>query len=400
MHTSIVQYNKISSQQLLSYRIREKVIKTILLLNTIMVFAFNDQKNILYIVKASLLIIFSILCITRPIKNAWILLWGIAIVLWSASSLFWIVHVDRFIYNLAWTFQAIFIFSLTIYIIDNEDLLNFYIKSIVISSSVLFFRLVLFYPISIWGTSRLGASIGYNPNVIGVEAAFAAILSLYLLEKAKRKIIYVVLFLVFLMVVVFSGSRKALLGLILGLFIIVFLRSKISIYRKTFGLIFLIVFIHVFYLIMTSFEPIYNVMGKRLEVLFNVFLGTESSVRTSMIDIGLSLFGEKPWIGHGQGQYSYISGFQTYSHNNYIEFLVNFGIIGFCLYYSVYLISFYRLIKIAKSYRNGIYFFSMLIVILFLETGSVTYQSLYLLIPLSVVVIRSKPHHGNVHSIK
>src|SRR5690554_6703217 len=57
MHTSIVQYNKNSSQQLLSYRIREKVIKTILLLNTIMVFAFNDQKNILYIVKASLLII-------------------------------------------------------------------------------------------------------------------------------------------------------------------------------------------------------------------------------------------------------------------------------------------------------------------------------------------------------
>jgi O-antigen ligase len=265
---------------------------------------------------------------------------------------------------------------------------------------VLFIRLVLFYPLHIWGSSRLGTSIGYNPNVVGVEAAFAAILSLYLMEKSNRKLIYVVLFFVFLIVVVFSGSRKALLGLILGLFIIVFLRSNISIFRKIFGLIFLILFIYVFYLIMTSFEPIYDVMGRRLETLFNVFLGTESSVRTSMIDIGLSLFGEKPWIGHGQSQYSYISGFQTYSHNNYIEFLVNFGIIGFCLYYSVYVISFYRLIKIAKSHKNGIYFLSMLIVILFLETGSITYQSLYLLIPLSVVVIRSKLHHGNVHSIK
>ena len=60
-----------------------------------------------------------------------------------------------------------------------------------------------------------------------------------------------------------------------------------------------------------------------------------------MIQYGMDYFKERPLLGHGIENFRYLYaqevGKETYSHNNYIELLVNNGIVGLLLYYSFYI---------------------------------------------------------------
>ena len=84
---------------------------------------------------------------------------------------------------------------------------------------------------------------------------------------------------------------------------------------------------------------VYNVIGSRYEVLIEGLLfgeieaGTSFYYRNKMALQGLRWFAEKPVFGYGLDAYSLLSPYKTYSHNNFIEMLVNTGIVGFLLYY-------------------------------------------------------------------
>ena len=51
-------------------------------------------------------------------------------------------------------------------------------------------------------------------------------------------------------------------------------------------------------------------------------------------------FWQKPILGHGidsfRTLYGMLGGMETYSHNNFIEMLVSGGVVGFIIYYSIY----------------------------------------------------------------
>jgi len=63
--------------------------------------------------------------------------------------------------------------------------------------------------------------------------------------------------------------------------------------------------------------------------------GSSVYIRERMVSVGLHLWAEQPFAGHGAGQFSSLSGFNMYAHNNYVELLANDGIIGLILYYIV-----------------------------------------------------------------
>ena len=74
-----------------------------------------------------------------------------------------------------------------------------------------------------------------------------------------------------------------------------------------------------------------------------------------MINVGYSIFANNPLWGCGINNAQFILEYyfaRTYLHNNYIELSADLGLIGFCLYYLVYL---YDIIGLIKYRRLKVY---------------------------------------------
>lgn len=99
-----------------------------------------------------------------------------------------------------------------------------------------------------------------------------------------------------------------------------------------------------------------------------------------MIQVGLNLWSQHPLIGWGFDAYEDISGFNTYSHSNFIELLANNGLIGLILYYCFsfsLLISSLRLYRYRKLKDKGLLSWTILVVVVLLawDIAAVSYYS-------------------------
>jgi len=65
---------------------------------------------------------------------------------------------------------------------------------------------------------------------------------------------------------------------------------------------------------------------------------TSSTTRLSMIEEALGLWVQHPLIGNGIDQFRVLGSYGTYSHNNYAEMLVDFGLLGTTLFYATDLV--------------------------------------------------------------
>lgn len=102
--------------------------------------------------------------------------------------------------------------------------------------------------------------------------------------------------------------------------------------------------------------------------------------RSDMIQVGLNLWSQHPLIGWGFDAYEDISGFNTYSHSNFIELLANNGLIGLILYYCFsfsLLISSLRLYRYRKLKDKGLLSWTILVVVVLLawDIAAVSYYS-------------------------
>ena len=79
--------------------------------------------------------------------------------------------------------------------------------------------------------------------------------------------------------------------------------------------------------------------------------------------------------------------FRTYTHNNYVEMLVNFGLTGFVIYYLGYVLNFIKIIKMKRdvNFSMKVLFFVLMSVIFIADIGTVTYYERYVCIILSTI---------------
>ena len=82
-----------------------------------------------------------------------------------------------------------------------------------------------------------------------------------------------------------------------------------------------------------------------------------------------------------------VVGRSTYAHNNYYEILVNFGLVGFFIYYSMYV---YLIVKLLRPvFRDGNdvakLMMTLMAVILICEYGIVLYYSVYAIVFITAV---------------
>jgi len=148
-------------------------------------------------------------------------------------------------------------------------------------------------------------------------------------------------------------------------------------------------------------ESIYNVLGVRLEDLFASFNGeqdVESSIllRQEYIENGIMWIKDAPFLGYGVDAYRSLNGpltgHYTYSHNNFIEVAINWGIVGFVYYYSIYFTIIKKFFKILKNNILAVTIFALFIGNLFMHYGMVVYFEIWqnLLLCISVAMISNK----------
>ena len=226
-----------------------------------------------------------------------------------------------------------------------------------------------------------------NANSIGSLAAYSILINFYFLLYVDKKIkLYDLLAIPGFLSLVASQSRKAFLICFLGILVLLILYNfHISKGKKAvFSIIklFCILFITVFVLDKLLMLPMFNLIRERFISMFNGLLGGDSDIsgRIRYLNIGLDVFRRNPIIGVGADNarlYNYsLTGYDVYLHNNYIELLANLGIIGFLLYYSVFVFVLYNLFKY-RHFRDSEYDICLVLVLfrLIIDFGQITYYA-------------------------
>ena len=137
---------------------------------------------------------------------------------------------------------------------------------------------------------------------------------------------------------------------------------------------------------MMNVPLLYDLGGNRIESFLNSLNGGETdgstSFRIHMIEWGIEWFHNRPYFGHGLMNYKALLGTMgtwagtegTYAHNNYIELLVDVGIVGTVIYYSLYASLLFKGIrKIKERNLTRLILLGLLVAILISEYGLVTY---------------------------
>ena len=237
---------------------------------------------------------------------------------------------------------------------------------------------------------RAGVEIT-NVNSIGMYMAFTVIIGFYYAYIEKRKISYLLIILPFIMSLG-SGSRKALLTIAIGIILIIFMdyAKKVDI-EKIFK-IFFIAIVFVIFAMWISSLPIFNTVFERFDSMLASGAKKEHSayIREKMIEIGWKYFLEHPFTGCGIGNSFYITlkgvGRNTYLHNNFIELLASVGIIGFTIYYSIYiyiLSNLYKIYKKTNEQKIGIILI-LIFIRMIMDYGMVSYYDKMTSIDLTV----------------
>ena len=275
--------------------------------------------------------------------------WTTRFIIFSCFSLFWTISVYLSIWGIANAVIAI-IPGISLYLFVNQ---KGQIHDVIIMFIVttLFFAL---YAISYFGLSSMGegrfgddVEVGLNSNTLAICLLYSiiggVILSLRPTVIKLYKLILWVICIVFLYVMLMTGCRKTLLMLFAIPVIYLFFKSKYKII--TLSIIALLVSVGVYFLF--SIPILYDTIGVRLLEMVGMILeggDAEGDVtRFFLYKYGFEWFLDKPLLGRGINTYRILSdatpefwGFNWYAHSNFVELLVDIGIIGTVLYFIWY----------------------------------------------------------------
>lgn len=239
---------------------------------------------------------------------------------------------------------------------------------------------------------RLGRDLS-DQNDLAKHFALFTILSVYFSFKSrgKKKIPYIICGLVFVYILLLTGSISNLLVLsLLTIGLIVYMAKG---RRKLFAIIGIVATIIVFIILLQL--PFMAYFKTRIENMVNTITTGSGSVDYSFIDrfnlaiYGLRLFTSKPLFGYGYDQVQFYTwGKDAFSHNNFVELLASFGIIGFIIFEFLLLFPIY---KCWKKEGKEIAVFLLLYLFAF-QLFLIIYRKKieYFLIPLSFSLVEPK----------
>lgn len=202
-----------------------------------------------------------------------------------------------------------------------------------------------------------------DKNFFGAFICVAAIYAFRNILYRSKKKYYIISFIVIILAVFFSNSRASLISLFLGILISLFIYLKKSLSMKK--MLFIIVFLIV------SFLSINVIVSKIPAWMYNRYFissynDDSNKERISMWENAIEAIKDSPFIGYGPGILSYINSYNTtsfgssmntatMSHNTFLDFFVNGGMIGGFLFIAFIYIIFSNMIKYDTSYLSIIF---------------------------------------------
>lgn len=342
-----------------------------------------------------------LMCLSAGIKKIRLtpfLQWYMLFVLVSGLSYIWAVEDSNVITALKSLIVNLLIIMSVDVSVRNEEDIRAVMRAVLVASVLTSMYLLITVDWQMVILERIVVTNehqSWNANEIGLIAMWA--IALYLILPQKRGIFLQVLCIVpNLFVLLLSGSRKAWLALVLIMILYSFVHNHGKILKTIF--IAFCVFAAAVYLVM-KIPFLYEIGGERFEVLIDAMLGkgvadSGTQLRLNYIKLGWEAFLERPFFGYGLDCYrkllslSYLDK-NTYSHNNYIELLVNGGIVTTLVFYSIYVLELFRGFRWLKrnngavtSHHNRlvVYFMGLLVLQLGLQIGMVMYSELIMLV--------------------
>ena len=290
------------------------------------------------------------------------------------------------------------VFFLQDYIQDKKDI-NFYLQSIIVASVCQFFYLLSIYGLNIISALRRSAVYvrlgdeSSNSNSVGLLLAYGAILAAFFAIQSKdrlhvTKLGYYLIMSILLLISLLSGSRKALFVLFTGLFIVFFFCGQNKNYKDKIKTIIATIAVIAFIIYLVSSIDVFTNVLIRAQKLIDGLNGTaaldfSSQERIRMIKEGWTVFKSNPILG--EGVYASYHYFGTYSHNNFIEVLMNTGLLGFIIYYFpflIYFIKFFRVDKNDKRFTLLLFFYCWFV---FGGIGMVSYYEKIVMIMVIII---------------
>lgn len=200
--------------------------------------------------------------------------------------------------------------------------------------------------------SRLGDELSGNVNTVATNIGIMIIPTLYLTLKtseSKNCMTWVIIILGVLCMLL-TGSKKGILVLIIAC-VMYFSCVRMPL-KYLIAPVAVIVAIYAIF----NISFLYNTVGFRIIDMFatlgigeSVTAARSTAIRNTLIEQGLCSFWNHPLFGGGMNYFQYINHARYYAHNNYVELLNDFGIIGTMMYYCPFISMLFYMIKKVKD---------------------------------------------------
>lgn len=286
-------------------------------------------------------------------------IWMILLMVYSGLSMLWAIDAGYSYNSLFNTLKVMVVCFVVIQSLHTQAQIEHVLRLLLISLTYMLMILAVTTPFSTWGTERIGQSLGQHSNEIGRLCGLGSLLACYFfIKKDGLRLLYLLLMGAFSVCAFLTGSKNALFIILFQFGLFYFLVS--GNWKRVLVIAGIIVLaILGYWLIMTN-DMLYNLIGRRMEGLFNLFSGGNvdgsTSERLYFMVTAWDLFKEHPILGVGVDNFSaHLTRMRysnaVYSHCGFLELLSTLGIIGFGIYYSQYIATLKGLFKPAMR-RN------------------------------------------------
>lgn len=303
--------------------------------------------------------------------------------LYFISSYFWHAFQDQltirdFRSHILLPIQLFIVFNLVSWSRGINALMLAYCTSIFLN----FIIYLTHWSIPLWGViERSGRFQGVyqNPNALSFVATIGMLFSVLILSREKKRAYQLLASLALVLGSILNmatGSKKALLLTALIWIVYLFLSQGVGVGKlltRVLTVLPILIVVGMLFMPFIDYKSNFDLMNERFEEFSSVIVLGESHAglglresstgqRLYFIRSGIELFKENPFIGTGVNSFKF-SHLGHYSHNNYIELIVNGGVFAFFLFYYRYWIACVYIQRLNSNTRY-VYLSGVLVLIL------------------------------------